>query len=104
MFLRPSCYTCKFRGKYRESDITLADFWGIENVNSVIDDDKEVSLVIANSTSGVIILKEIENKISYIKTNFCKSIHYNKMCLHSPIKYLYRDVFLKVLQIKILIN
>lgn len=31
--LRPSCYACKFKSIYRQSDITLADFWGIQNIH-----------------------------------------------------------------------
>lgn len=26
--LRPSCYECPCKGIFRESDITLADYWG----------------------------------------------------------------------------
>lgn len=34
VYCRPSCYDCKFKGYPRISDITLADFWGIEKVNT----------------------------------------------------------------------
>jgi coenzyme F420-reducing hydrogenase beta subunit len=47
--IRPSCFRCKFKGEHRASDITLADFWGIQNVISNMDDDKGISLVIINS-------------------------------------------------------
>src|SRR5690606_17661880 len=30
--LRPSCYDCKFKTIHRESDLTLADFWGVQNI------------------------------------------------------------------------
>lgn len=29
---RPSCYFCQFKGFPRMSDITIADFWGVENM------------------------------------------------------------------------
>lgn len=29
---RPACYQCRFKGLERESDMTLADFWGIKNI------------------------------------------------------------------------
>lgn len=29
IYLRPSCYSCKFKDVERISDITVADFWGI---------------------------------------------------------------------------
>ena len=31
MTLRPSCYECPFARIDRDSDITIGDFWGIEN-------------------------------------------------------------------------
>ena len=29
LYLRESCYECSFRGVERESDFTIADFWGV---------------------------------------------------------------------------
>jgi acetyltransferase-like isoleucine patch superfamily enzyme/coenzyme F420-reducing hydrogenase beta subunit len=51
-FSRPSCYDCKFKGFPRNADITLADFWGIENVAPNMDQDKGTSLVMINSDKG----------------------------------------------------
>ena len=39
VFCRPSCYDCKFKGYPRIADITLADFWGIEKVNTLMEKD-----------------------------------------------------------------
>ena len=47
--LRPSCYSCRFKTLIRQSDITLADFWGIEHVCPEMDDNKGTSLVLVNS-------------------------------------------------------
>lgn len=52
IYLRPSCYSCKFKAGYSGSDITLGDFWGIDRVNSLFDDDKGVSLVFINTYKG----------------------------------------------------
>ena len=30
--LRDTCYDCKFKKEKRKSDVTVADFWGINNV------------------------------------------------------------------------
>lgn len=51
-FLRPSCYNCKFRSGKSGSDITLADFWGFEEISSKWHDDKGVSLVLVNTPKG----------------------------------------------------
>lgn len=50
--LRESCTDCKFKKKNRLSDITLADFWGIQNVKPDMNDGKGTSLVIVNSNKG----------------------------------------------------
>ena len=39
VFTRPSCFACRFKGFPRTSDITLADFWGIENIDPSMDQD-----------------------------------------------------------------
>ncbi len=40
VILRPSCYHCPAKGASRVSDLTLADFWGIQNVDRTMFDDK----------------------------------------------------------------
>jgi len=50
--LRPSCYECRFKGLGRGSDITLADFWGVERVCPELDDDRGTSLVLVQSDRG----------------------------------------------------
>ena len=53
VYCRPSCYDCKFKGFPRMSDITLADFWGIENVDKSMEKNLGTSLVLLNSQKGV---------------------------------------------------
>ena len=52
LILRPSCYACKAKAGRSHSDMTIADFWGIDQVNSSMDDDKGTSLVLLNSPKG----------------------------------------------------
>lgn len=62
-FTRPSCYECPFKGFPQKSDITLADFWGIENIDKSMDQDKGTSLVLINSEKGRIFFDGIKNEI-----------------------------------------
>ena len=62
-FARPSCYKCKFKGFPQKSDITLADFWGIENIDKSMDQDKGTSLVMINSDKGMHLFDSIKDKI-----------------------------------------
>ena len=52
LYLRPSCYNCSFKARKHLSDITLADFWGIEKIDSSMYDPKGTSLVIVNTDKG----------------------------------------------------
>lgn len=60
VYERPSCYDCKFKGMPRMSDITLADFWGLNQIDPAMDKNLGTSLVMINSKKG----QEFFNKIS----------------------------------------
>ena len=68
-FARPSCYDCPFKGFPQKSDITLADFWGIENIDPTMDQDKGTSLVMVNSKKGEQLFNEIKNDIVWKQFN-----------------------------------
>ena len=69
-FVRPSCYECKFKDLPRKSDITLADFWGIEKINPKLDNNQGTSLVLLNSQKGKNFFKKLENiQFTEIKSN-----------------------------------
>lgn len=57
--LRPSCYKCKAK-KEKYSDITIADFWGIDKILPEMFDDNGTSLVIVRTEKGESIWKKIE--------------------------------------------
>lgn len=52
LYLRPSCYACKCKNGVSHSDLTIADFWGINRLMPDFDDDKGVSLVLVNTGRG----------------------------------------------------
>lgn len=62
-FTRPSCYECPFKGFPQKSDITLADFWGIENIDRDMDQDKGTSLVMINSSKGQDLFDRVKEQI-----------------------------------------
>lgn len=68
-YLRESCYNCKFKGKNIQSDITLGDFWGIDNVLPEINDDKGVSVVLVHSEKGQSAINSISNKIKLFEVS-----------------------------------
>lgn len=88
IFLRPSCYNCKFKKPVTSADLTLADYWGVQNKHPEFDDDKGTSLILVNSKKGQNLLNKITNKLKIIPTDFeyatkcnpsiIKSSNYNK--------------------------
>ena len=62
MILRPSCYQCQAKSGRSNSDITIADFWGIKTEMPEMDDDKGTGLVLANTDKG-------QTALDWSKTN-----------------------------------
>lgn len=75
--LRESCTDCKFKKNNRISDITLADFWGIQNIKPEMDDGKGTSLVIVNSKKGQELLDMIQDSMICEEVEFEKAISGN---------------------------
>lgn len=92
--LRPSCYDCKFKSLNRQSDITLADFWGIQNILPEVDDDKGTSLIFVNSEFGHRLFNEIKEKMSYQKVDIQEAVKYNSAAIKSSKYNLNRDGFM----------
>ncbi len=100
---REVCFDCKYAQKNRPGDITLGDFWGINNIDPKINDNRGVSLVFANSSKGEIVIDEIKKYVSE-----SKKYNYDKMfdavkdvnwAMYKPgIKPFNRDVFFYRLQ------
>ena len=95
--LRPSCHACEFKTLNRESDITLADFWGIQNMLPEMDDDKGTSLIFVNSEKGQLMLNKIKDDILYDEVDINKAVSYNSAAIKSVATNPNRDRFLKEL-------
>ncbi|MEF9984509.1 MAG: Coenzyme F420 hydrogenase/dehydrogenase, beta subunit C-terminal domain [Oscillospiraceae bacterium] len=81
--LRHSCYSCSFKTLSRQSDITLADFWGVENILPEMDDDKGTSLVLLHSEKGKKLFDVIRNQLRYQRVNLTEAIKYNTAAIKS---------------------
>jgi len=66
--LRSSCYKCKYASPNRESDLTIADFWGAERILKKYD-NKGTSLVLVNSDKGESIFNLAKKYCEVIKTD-----------------------------------
>ena len=59
--VRPSCTLCPYAPEPYAADITIADFWGCEDLMPEIDDNKGVSLVLINSQKGQTLLDSCDD-------------------------------------------
>ena len=58
--LRQNCTDCKYCNTQREGDFTIADFWGINNYDKKLNDNKGTSLILLNNKKAKSIYSEIE--------------------------------------------
>lgn len=100
LYLRPSCYECQFKGMKRVADVSLADFWGIEDFLPEMNDDKGTSLVMINTLKGKEYWKKIQDYLNVInvssKTN--EILQYNSAALESAKMNPDRDNFFDMLK------
>lgn len=70
VFCRPSCYDCQFKEFPRISDITIADYWGIEKVDKNLDMNIGTSMMLLNSNKGIAFFESVKDKLEYRETVF----------------------------------
>ena len=88
---RQNCYSCKYAGKKRVSDLTIGDYWGIEKehpellTSKAFDEKKGISCVLANTNKGQVICKDLSN-LSLATSSFDKVSKKNGQ-LNRPTKH-----------------
>lgn len=95
--LRPSCYRCHSKSEERESDITLADFWGIENIMPDMFDNKGISLALINSEKGRRIFDAVSDMMYYRNVNFDDAAKFNPSISQSAKLPRRRDKFMHMI-------
>lgn len=93
LYLRSSCYDCKFKTLHRASDITLADFWGIEKIIPEINVEKGVSLCWSSSEKGKQVLADVLKRTDYYEVKLREAIKHNSSAIKSVEMHKNRDKF-----------
>ena len=57
-----ACFNCKFTSIDRVGDITISDFWGIENENADFEDALGVSMILLNTPKGIELFNKLEGQ------------------------------------------
>lgn len=82
---RKSCYFCPFASEYRQGDITIGDYWGIELVHpeylkkygGEIEKEKGVSCLIVNNEQGRTMLAKYGSNIIKYPSSYQRAAKYN---------------------------
>lgn len=93
--LRPSCYACSAKLHHVRSNITLADFWGIERLHPEIDDDKGCGLILAHNDHALSLLKGLNCQLQEQKLD--EVIAFNPSIIHSVKEPVNRNFFYMML-------
>lgn len=97
LYLRPSCYKCYAKNGAAHSDITIADFWGVQRYYPEFDDDKGVSAVFVHTSKGKGIIKELSSRLEILDSNLNEATAPNPSYFRSckvPEKYsLFWDMY-----------
>lgn len=90
--LRPSCYQCVAK-RIKRSDMTIADFWGINNVDSGMNDEKGVSLIIIRTAKGMSMFEKIGFRLKSKSVTYEEGVRRNVVEYKSVKRPLERNVF-----------
>ena len=82
---RYSCYNCKFAAVPRQGDITLADYWGVQNYFQDLDTNKGVSLILVNSNKGEFVWEQINHDIEFRKSCLENAAAQNGNLIHATV-------------------
>ena len=91
--LRPSCHACHFKKLNRVSDITVADYWGVQNQQPDMDDDKGTSLVLLHSSKGQELLEAVRADLRLKQVQAEQALKANPAMTHSVAPHKNRQQF-----------
>lgn len=91
--LRPSCFTCPVK-RSCGSDVTLADYWGVQSAHPEVDYSGGVSAVICNTAKGDAAFKAISIMLDSGSSTFEKVLAGNPSLTSSVHPYAHYDNFM----------
>lgn len=94
LYLRPSCSSCEFKGFPRQGDLTVADFWGLDQA---FDDDKGASLVMVSTIKGERLFMEAKRNMMVFERRFEEIFTGNKRIYSSASVGKNSEAFLRAL-------
>lgn len=82
---RESCYSCKYASSHRPGDITIGDYWGVQQehpelfqkAGSIMSDEKGISCIIVNTKKGEKYMRYFKNFYNLYPSTFEKAAKKN---------------------------
>ena len=94
LYLRPSCHKCSFKYIPKDySDITIADFWGVDKVEPSLNNENGTSLILLHNTHAKELFENVKDDFYHIQVEFEKAIRRNQSLLVSAKEHTYRKRF-----------
>ncbi len=98
LILRPSCYQCQYKTVARVSDLTLADYWGVETVHPELAAQQGVSLVLTHTEKGERLLAAVRKWATVEETDLERATKLNHATTHSVPWHRNREQFFDAAQ------
>ena len=96
IILRKSCANCSFSKFPRQGDLTIGDFWGVNDYNKKFNDKKGTSVILSNNKKGEDLLSLMKKTSKLLKETPLKvALKKNPNIYTSSIEHKYRDLFFK---------
>lgn len=77
--LRPSCHVCPYTTVYRNTDMTMGDFWGIDTLMPDFYSDKGNSLILVHSEKGQKLFHSVSENLEYRESNLKDCLQLNRV-------------------------
>ena len=74
LYLRASCYDCRFKGISRQSDFTLADYWGVWDQLPEYHDGKGTSLVLLHTEKAKALWAAVAEHMQYSEVDVVSAL------------------------------
>lgn len=92
--LRENCYQCKYANEKRAGDITIGDYWGVEDEHPEIlqqnggslSEQSGISVMMLNNEKGINFFNNIKAQFDYYESTFEKAAKKNTQ-LTCPVKF-----------------
>jgi hypothetical protein len=99
VYLRNSCYDCRYRQYHRNVDYTLADYWGVDELCVEMHDNKGTSIVFVHSQKGMTILNQLSSNLNILEQTKYNAILRNQGMEKNEQKPKTRNTYFKLFRL-----